>query len=164
MPLQGRHGGSMVARQTVVLLSRVRIWCLPSQQLTANLLAGWHLGYHLALGLPLWVATEQKITKNEPLVRQKHLQKKKRMFCFICLYFKINISDAFYIKNVPFSIPSPLLICPLHSLLSAQLHFVCFASLFSFPVFYSHDSFSFFVSLFSQPYPLYIFSYLSRLP
>jgi hypothetical protein len=39
---QWRHGGSMVACQTVVLQSRVRIQRLPSPQLTADLL-GWHL-------------------------------------------------------------------------------------------------------------------------
>ncbi len=33
LPNFGRHGGSMVVRQTVVLQSRVRIRCLPSPQL-----------------------------------------------------------------------------------------------------------------------------------
>jgi hypothetical protein len=31
----------------------------------------------LAAGWPLWGATEEKITKNEPLVPQKHTKKKK---------------------------------------------------------------------------------------
>jgi hypothetical protein len=44
------HGCSVVARQTVVLQSRVRIRRLPSPQLTANLLVGCHLGWHLAAG------------------------------------------------------------------------------------------------------------------
>jgi hypothetical protein len=48
--IQQRHGGSMVARQTVVLQSRVQIRHLPSPQLTANLLVGCHLGYHLVAG------------------------------------------------------------------------------------------------------------------
>jgi hypothetical protein len=59
----GRHGGSMVAWQTVVLQSRVQIQRLPSLQLTADLLVGCHLGWHLAAGWPLWGATEEKITK-----------------------------------------------------------------------------------------------------
>jgi hypothetical protein len=46
----GKHGGSMVERQTVVLQSRVQIRHLPSPQLTANLLVGCHLGWHLAAG------------------------------------------------------------------------------------------------------------------
>jgi hypothetical protein len=46
--LKGRCGGLMVAHQTVVLQSRVRIRHLPSPQLTANLLVGCHLGLHLA--------------------------------------------------------------------------------------------------------------------
>jgi hypothetical protein len=73
----GRHGGSVVAHLTVVLQSRVRIRCLPSPQLTANLLVGCHLGWHLAACWPLWGATEEKIMRNEPLVRQKHIKKKK---------------------------------------------------------------------------------------
>jgi hypothetical protein len=40
----GRRGGSMVAHQTVVLQSQVRIRHLPSPQQTANLLEGCHLG------------------------------------------------------------------------------------------------------------------------
>jgi hypothetical protein len=46
----GRCGGSMVAHQTVVLQSWVRIRYLPSPQQTANLLEGCHLGWHLAEG------------------------------------------------------------------------------------------------------------------
>jgi hypothetical protein len=38
----------MVACQTVVLQTRVRIRCLPSSQLLANLLVGCHLGLALA--------------------------------------------------------------------------------------------------------------------
>ncbi len=73
----GRRGSSMVARQTVVLKSRVQIWRLPSPQLSANLLVGCHLGWHMSAGWPLWGATEEKITKKEPLVHQKHTKKKK---------------------------------------------------------------------------------------
>jgi hypothetical protein len=39
----GRHGGSVVARLIVVLQAWVGIQHLPSPQLTANLLGGWHL-------------------------------------------------------------------------------------------------------------------------
>ncbi len=46
----GWRGGSMVAHQTVVLQSRVRIRHLPSPQQTANLLEGCHLGWHFAEG------------------------------------------------------------------------------------------------------------------
>jgi hypothetical protein len=46
----GRRGGSMVVHQTVVLQSWVRIRCLSIPQLTANLLVGCHLGWHLAAG------------------------------------------------------------------------------------------------------------------
>ncbi len=46
----GRCGGSMVQHQTVVLQSWVHIRCLPSPQLTANLLVGCHLAWHLAVG------------------------------------------------------------------------------------------------------------------
>jgi hypothetical protein len=46
----GKRGGSMVALQTVVLQSRVRVRQLPSPQLTDNLLVGCHLGWHLAAG------------------------------------------------------------------------------------------------------------------
>ncbi len=49
----GRRVVSVVVRQTVVLQSRVRIWCLPSPQLTANLLVGCHLGWDLAASRPL---------------------------------------------------------------------------------------------------------------
>ncbi len=62
---------------TVVLQSRVQIQRLPSPQLTANLLVGCHLGWHLAAGWPLWGATEEKNYENEPLVPQKHIKKKK---------------------------------------------------------------------------------------
>jgi hypothetical protein len=46
----GRRGGSIVAHLTVVLQSQVRIQGLPSPQLTASLLVGCHLGWHLAGG------------------------------------------------------------------------------------------------------------------
>jgi hypothetical protein len=46
----GRRGDSVVVRLTIVLQSRVRIQCLPSPQLTANLLVDCHLGWHLAAG------------------------------------------------------------------------------------------------------------------
>jgi hypothetical protein len=75
--LSGRHGGSVVACLTVVLQSRVRIRHLPSPQLTANLLVGCHLGWHLAAGWPLCGVTEEKIIINELLVRQKHIEKIK---------------------------------------------------------------------------------------
>ncbi len=89
----GRRGSSMVACQTVVLQSRVRIWHLPSPQLSANLLVGCHLGWHIAAGWPLWGATEEKITNKEPLVHQKHRKKKKYTVCtqnwrWISLEFK----------------------------------------------------------------------------
>ncbi len=74
-----RHGGSVKACLTVVLLSRVQIQSLPSPQLTANLLVGCHLGWHLAVCWPLWGATEEKIMRNEPLVHQKHIKKKKHI-------------------------------------------------------------------------------------
>ncbi len=87
----GRHGGSMVAHQTVVLQSWVRIQCLPNPQLTANLLMGCHLGWHLAGGWPLWGAIEEKIMKNEPLVRQKHIKKKKIKNIYIYIYIYIYL-------------------------------------------------------------------------
>jgi hypothetical protein len=46
----GRHGGSMVAHQTVVQQSQVQIRSLPSPQLTAILLVGCHLEWNLAAG------------------------------------------------------------------------------------------------------------------
>jgi hypothetical protein len=48
--LLGRRGGSMVACQTVVLQSRVRIQHLVRPQQTASLLEGCHPGWHLAVG------------------------------------------------------------------------------------------------------------------
>jgi hypothetical protein len=47
----GRHSGSMVARQTVVLQSRVRIQRLPSPHLTANFLVGCHLKWRWPLAV-----------------------------------------------------------------------------------------------------------------
>jgi hypothetical protein len=70
------HGGSMVARLTVVLQSRNRIRRLLSPQLTANLSVGCHLWWHLAI--------EKKIMRNELLVRQKHI-KKKNIF-ILCIH------------------------------------------------------------------------------
>ncbi len=64
------HGGSVGVCLFVVLQSWVRIWYLPSPQLTANLLVGCHLGWHLAADWPLWGATEEKMIRNEPLVYQ----------------------------------------------------------------------------------------------
>jgi hypothetical protein len=61
----------MVVPLTVVLQSRVQIQRLPSPQLIAHLLVGCYLGWHLAVGWPLWGATDEKIMKNEPLVREK---------------------------------------------------------------------------------------------
>jgi hypothetical protein len=46
----GRHGGSVVARLTSVLQSRVQIRHLTSSQLTANRLVGYHLRWHLDCG------------------------------------------------------------------------------------------------------------------
>ncbi len=66
----------MVAHQTVVLQSRVLIWRLPSPQLTANLLVGYHLGWHLATGLISVRGNRGENYENEPLVRQKHIKKK----------------------------------------------------------------------------------------
>ncbi len=67
----GWRGGSMVAHQTVVLQSRVRIRHLPSPQQTANLLEGCHLGWHFAEGWPLWGATEEKIMKMPKTYKEK---------------------------------------------------------------------------------------------
>jgi hypothetical protein len=76
----GRRGGLMVARQTVVLQSRVQIWRLPSPQLTAILLVGCHLGWHLAAGWPLWGATEKKIMKMNLWFTRNINRKKKENF------------------------------------------------------------------------------------
>jgi hypothetical protein len=67
----------MVAHQTVVLQSRVRILCLPSPQLTANLLVGCHLGMELGCGLTSVRGNRGEKYVNELLVRQKHKKKKK---------------------------------------------------------------------------------------
>jgi hypothetical protein len=67
----------MVVHQTVVLQSRVQIRCLPSPQLTANLLVGSHLGMALACGLTSMRGNRGENYENEPLVRQKHTKKKK---------------------------------------------------------------------------------------
>ncbi len=73
----GRRSSSMVACQTVVLQSQVRIRCLPSPQLTANLLVGCLFGWHLAAGWPLWGATEVKITKmNHWFAKNTYKEKK----------------------------------------------------------------------------------------
>jgi hypothetical protein len=67
----------MVAYQSVVLQSRVQIWCLPSPQLTANLLVGCHLGMAFGCGLTSVRGNRGENYENEPLVRQKHPKKKK---------------------------------------------------------------------------------------
>jgi hypothetical protein len=72
-----RRGSSIVAYQAVVLQSRVRIWHLPSPQLTANLLVGCHLKMALGCGLTSVRGNRGKNYKNEPLVPQKHTKKKK---------------------------------------------------------------------------------------
>jgi hypothetical protein len=69
----------MIAHQTVVLQSRVRIWRLPSPQLTANLLVGCHLGMELGCGLTSARGNRGENYANEPLVRQKHTKKKKTL-------------------------------------------------------------------------------------
>jgi hypothetical protein len=71
--LPNRRDSSMVACQTVVLLSWVRIWRLPSPQLTANPLVGCHLGCGLTSVRGNRGEKLQKLT----LVRQKHTKKKK---------------------------------------------------------------------------------------
>ncbi len=80
----------MTAIQGVVLQSRVRIRRLPSPQLSANLLVGRHRGWHMVAGWPLWGATEEKTTKKEPLVHQKHTKKKKKIIQGVFL-FKMNL-------------------------------------------------------------------------
>jgi hypothetical protein len=55
----------MVAHQAVVLQFRVRIRCLPSPQLTANLLVGCHLGMALGCGLTSVRGNRGKNYKNE---------------------------------------------------------------------------------------------------
>ncbi len=68
----------MVAHQTVVLQSRVRIRRLPSPQLTANFLVGCHLGMALGCRLTSVRGNRGENYENEPLVRQKHTKKKKK--------------------------------------------------------------------------------------
>jgi hypothetical protein len=68
----------MVAHQTVVLQSRVRIQRLPSPQLTANILMGCHLGMALDCGLTSVSGNRGENYENEQLVRQKHTKKKKK--------------------------------------------------------------------------------------
>jgi hypothetical protein len=70
----------MVAHQAVVLQSRVRIRCLPSPQLTANLLVGRHSGMALGCGLTSVRGNRGKNYENELLVPQKHTKKKKKIF------------------------------------------------------------------------------------
>jgi hypothetical protein len=48
-----------------------------SPQPTADCQSSGGLSWHLAAGWPLWGATEEKIMRNEPLVRQKHIKKTK---------------------------------------------------------------------------------------
>jgi hypothetical protein len=73
----GRHGSSMVAHQTVVLQSLVRIRRLSSPQLTANLLVGCHLGMALGCGLTSVRGNRGENYENEPVLPQKHTKKKK---------------------------------------------------------------------------------------
>jgi hypothetical protein len=68
----------MVAHQTVILQSRVRIRRLPSPQLTANLLVGCQLGMALGCGLTSVRGKRGENYKNEPLVPQKHTKKKEK--------------------------------------------------------------------------------------
>ncbi len=76
----------MVAHQAVVLQSQVRIRRLPSPQLTANLLVGCHPGMALGCGLTSVRGNRgKKITKNEPLVPQKHTKKKNDVNLLICV-------------------------------------------------------------------------------
>ncbi len=74
----------MVAHQTVVLQSRVRIQRLPSPQLTANLLVGCHLGMALGCGLTSVKGNRGENYENYPLVRQKHTKKIKEYFKIGC--------------------------------------------------------------------------------
>jgi hypothetical protein len=70
----------MVAYQTVVLQSRVRIRRPPSPQLTANLLVGCHLEMALGCGLTSVRGNRGENYENEPLVRQKTYKEKKKRF------------------------------------------------------------------------------------
>jgi hypothetical protein len=92
----GRCDSSMVACQTVVLQSQVRIRHLPSPQLTANLLVGCHLGWHLPAGWPLWGATEEKITKTNPGSPKTYKEKKK----FSWIFFRIVSYLPFFEKEL----------------------------------------------------------------
>ncbi len=76
--LSGRHGGSVVAGLTVVPGSNL---ASPQPTATANLLVGYHLGWHLAVGWPLLGATEEKImrTAGSP----KTYKEKKKKGCAI---------------------------------------------------------------------------------
>ncbi len=67
----------MVAHQTVVLQSRVRIRRLPSPQLTPNLPVGCHLGMALGCRLTSVRGNRGENYENEPLVPQKHTKGKK---------------------------------------------------------------------------------------
>ncbi len=71
----------MVAYQTVVLQSRVRIRRPPSPQLTANLLVGCHLEMALGCGLTSVRGNRGENYENEPLVRQKTYKEKKKNLC-----------------------------------------------------------------------------------
>jgi hypothetical protein len=63
-------------RARLVLQSQVRIRRLPSPQLTANLLMGCQLGWHLAR-LTSVRGNRGENYENEPQVHQKHIRKKK---------------------------------------------------------------------------------------
>jgi hypothetical protein len=75
---------------------------LCSPQLTANLLMGCHLGWHLAAGWPLWGSIEEKIMKNEPLVRQKHI--KKTNIYWKCIRQCSWCCDVIYVKHVTWNV------------------------------------------------------------
>ncbi len=71
----------MLAHQAVVLQSRIRIRHIPSPQLTANLLIGCHLGWHLLTSVR---GNRGENYENEPLVRQKHIKKKNIHETTVC--------------------------------------------------------------------------------
>jgi hypothetical protein len=72
----GRHGGSMVACHTVVLLSRVRVQHLPRRNLTANLLVGCYLGWHLAKADLCEGQQRRKLRKMNRWFAKKNKEKK----------------------------------------------------------------------------------------
>ncbi len=87
----------------------VRVWIrhLYSPQLTANRLVGCHLSWHLAAGWPLWGSTEEKIMRNEPLVRQKHIKIKKEKI-FTAPHHFSNQPNLFILELLSFSVLNSL--------------------------------------------------------